>query len=223
MPFRRFFDRGAKHESPVVDEPSAAEAEAPEEEIELAEEESDSDETYTDEEGAPEDAAEVDWFARAAAILPTGASTGSKRLEALYGDASAAGPTHFVSASGCRFVDPLGQTYIDCTMALGAVALGYAEVRVQRADGAHDQLDVTRLEELNRGEPALDVDIGALEVFGGRRRGELLCGRDPARGVAGGEMQLIQPEQCGLREVQRRMLGGGNHDGGVHPVEYVVR
>ena len=133
MPFRRFFDRGAKHEAPVVDESSAAEAEAPEEESELAEEESDSDETYTDEEGAPEDAAEVDWFARAAAVLPTGASTGSKRLEALYGDASAIGPTHFVNASGCRFVDPSGQTYIDCTMALGAVALGYAEVRVQQA------------------------------------------------------------------------------------------
>ena len=122
MRHRHPSSRILRHETELVDE-----------ETELVDEETESDETYTDEEGAPEDAAEVDWLARAAAVLPTGASTGSKRLQALYGDASADGPTHFVHASGCRFVDPSGQTYIDCTMALGAVALGYAEVRVQRA------------------------------------------------------------------------------------------
>jgi glutamate-1-semialdehyde 2,1-aminomutase len=81
----------------------------------------------------PEEASDVDWRARAARSLPTGASTGSKRPEALYGNAEATGPTHFVRAVGCRVVDAEGATYIDCTMALGAVALGYAEPRVTQA------------------------------------------------------------------------------------------
>jgi glutamate-1-semialdehyde 2,1-aminomutase len=81
----------------------------------------------------PEDLADIDWRARAVRALPTAASTGSKRAEALYGDAQADGPTHFVRALGCRVVDADGGTYIDCTMALGAVALGYAEPRVTQA------------------------------------------------------------------------------------------
>lgn len=75
---------------------------------------------------------DVDWRARAAAIIPGGASTGSKRPEALYGLA-ASGPTHFVSASGCRLVTAGGTELLDCTMALGAVALGYADEAVTRA------------------------------------------------------------------------------------------
>jgi len=133
MPFRRFFDRGTKRESPVVDETSSDSVEAIEEESEQTEEEPDELEAGAEVEGAPEDAAEIDWLQRAVAILPTGASTGSKRVEALYGDESAIGPTHYVNANGCRVVDPSGNTYIDCTMALGAVALGYAEARVQQA------------------------------------------------------------------------------------------
>jgi glutamate-1-semialdehyde aminotransferase len=133
MPFRRFFDRGQKRESPVVDESSSDETESPEEES--APTEDDGEWTDADEQavGDPESAAAINWLERAAAILPTGASTGSKRVEGLYGDASAVGPTHYINASGCRFVDPSGQTYIDCTMALGSVALGYAEMRVQEA------------------------------------------------------------------------------------------
>ena len=133
MPFRRFFDRGAKRESPVVDETSSDETEATEEELDAGDGDSDDLETTTEDDGAPEDAAEVNWLGRAQAVLPTGASTGSKRVEALYGDTSAIGPTHYVNANGCRVVDPSGNTYIDCTMALGAVALGYAEARVQQA------------------------------------------------------------------------------------------
>ena len=75
----------------------------------------------------------IDWRARANAVLPTGASTGSKRAEALYGSADAAGPTHFLRANGCRVHDADDNVYIDCTMALGAVALGYAEARVTQA------------------------------------------------------------------------------------------
>ena len=84
-------------------------------------------------EASPEEAGSIDWRARAAQVLPTGASTGSKRVEALYGSADAIGPTHYSQAVGCRVIDVEGNQYIDCTMALGAVALGYAEPEVTRA------------------------------------------------------------------------------------------
>ena len=85
--------------------------------------------------GPPEDVAVRSWRERAAAVLPTGASTGSKRPSALYGDddSTADAPTHFVSASGCRVRDVDGESFLDCTMALGAVALGYAEPSVTQA------------------------------------------------------------------------------------------
>jgi glutamate-1-semialdehyde 2,1-aminomutase len=133
MPFRRFFDRGAKRDAPTVDDESSAEEIEAEEEIDSADDESESAEEYAGDEGAPEDADEINWRERAIAVLPTGASTGSKRAEALYGSADAIGPTHYVSASGCRLLDSAGRSYIDCTMALGAVALGYAEPDVTRA------------------------------------------------------------------------------------------
>ncbi|MGH7690950.1 MAG: aminotransferase class III-fold pyridoxal phosphate-dependent enzyme, partial [Gemmatimonadaceae bacterium] len=73
------------------------------------------------------------WTARAAAVIPGGASTGSKRPLGIYGTDTPAAPTHFVHASGCHVVADDGETYVDCTMALGAVALGYAEPNVTRA------------------------------------------------------------------------------------------
>ena len=85
------------------------------------------------EESPPEGAAAVDWRARASAILPTGASTGSKRTESLYGNPDADAPSNFVRASGCTVWDADGNEYLDCTMALGAVALGYAEPNVSNA------------------------------------------------------------------------------------------
>jgi glutamate-1-semialdehyde 2,1-aminomutase len=95
------------------------------------------DEAGTDEgveaEAAPEESDAVDWRARAAQVLPTGASTGSKRPEALYGSSDAVGPSHFARSVGCRVIDVEGNEYIDCTMALGSVALGYAEPEVTRA------------------------------------------------------------------------------------------
>lgn len=120
MPFRRFFDRGAKDApkpsadvaAPTVDE--TPEDEAPERVIDA---ESD----------------DADWRTRAQAVLPTGASTGSKRVAALYGSPDAIGPTHFSQAVGARVVDVEGNEYVDCTMALGSVALGYAEPNITRA------------------------------------------------------------------------------------------
>jgi glutamate-1-semialdehyde 2,1-aminomutase len=84
-------------------------------------------------ESAPEQSDAIDWRSRAAQVLPTGASTGSKRAEALYGSPDAIGPTHFAQSVGCRVIDVDGNEYIDCTMALGSVALGYAEPEVTRA------------------------------------------------------------------------------------------
>ena len=74
-----------------------------------------------------------DWAARAAELLPTGASTGSKRPEALYGTTEPSGPTHFVRAAGCRIETADGSELVDCTMALGAVAIGYGEPKITRA------------------------------------------------------------------------------------------
>ena len=42
-------------------------------------------------------------------------------------------PSHYVRASGCRIWTADGRELIDCTMALGAVALGYAEAAVTMA------------------------------------------------------------------------------------------
>ena len=81
----------------------------------------------------PPIAPERSWRERAEAVLPTGASTGSKRAAALFGDTIADLPTHFQAARGARVTDVRGVEYLDCTMALGAVALGYAEPRVTRA------------------------------------------------------------------------------------------
>ncbi|HEY9479092.1 MAG TPA: aminotransferase class III-fold pyridoxal phosphate-dependent enzyme, partial [Gemmatimonadaceae bacterium] len=73
------------------------------------------------------------WRARAAAVIPGGASTGSKRPDALFGEDAEDVPTHFVSASGCRLLTAGGTELVDCMMALGAVALGYADEAVTHA------------------------------------------------------------------------------------------
>src|SRR5919109_5294615 len=73
------------------------------------------------------------WRPRAAAIIPGGASTGSKRPEALFGDRVGELPTHFARARGCRVETAEGRELIDCTMALGAVAIGYGDDVVTQA------------------------------------------------------------------------------------------
>jgi glutamate-1-semialdehyde 2,1-aminomutase len=76
---------------------------------------------------------ERSWAARAARVIPGGASTGSKRPAALYGREDGATPTHFVGAYGCRVVTAGGRELTDFTMALGAVALGYADPALTHA------------------------------------------------------------------------------------------
>ena len=90
-----------------------------------------------DVEGIPEGDPDVDldhqWRGRAADVIPGGASTGSKRATALYGESTEFGPTHFVRASGCHVTTAGGRTLIDCTMALGTVAIGYADETITRS------------------------------------------------------------------------------------------
>jgi glutamate-1-semialdehyde 2,1-aminomutase len=128
MPFRRFFDRGAKDASREAPPPPESNDESDTDESAESSYTSEADDDIT-----PEESNHTDWRARARGVLPTGASTGSKRAEALYGAADAIGPTHFAQAVGCRVVDPDGNEYLDCTMALGSVALGYAEPNVTHA------------------------------------------------------------------------------------------
>jgi glutamate-1-semialdehyde aminotransferase len=126
MAFSRFFGRGRDSAPPPSDETTSEP---------VGEEESGEPNASDDEDAPPEDADQRGWRERAEALLPTGASTGSKRFAALWGDdADDEGlPTHFVSASGCRLVAVHGTPYLDCTMALGSVALGYGEPRVSQA------------------------------------------------------------------------------------------
>jgi 4-aminobutyrate aminotransferase-like enzyme len=129
MPFRRFFERGAK-DAPPATAPAATDDEHSDEAAAVAGEEP---EETGEAEAIPAEQDEAGWRDRAAAVLPTGASTGSKRVGALYGADDAVGPTHYVRAIGCRVTDADGYEYLDCTMALGAVSLGYAEPNVTRA------------------------------------------------------------------------------------------
>ncbi|MGH7618829.1 MAG: aminotransferase class III-fold pyridoxal phosphate-dependent enzyme, partial [Gemmatimonadaceae bacterium] len=122
MPFGRFFGGGNKARATDTQPGKAAE-----------EDESPAEHESEQGEDVEVESDHSDWRARAAAVLPTGASTGSKRPQALYGGADAVGPTHFAQAIGCRVTDVDGNEYLDCTMALGSVALGYAEPNVTRA------------------------------------------------------------------------------------------
>src|SRR5690606_21575588 len=85
------------------------------------------------------DAEELRWQERAGAVIPGGTSTGSKRPEALFATGSEPGPTHYRVARGCRVVTAGGTELVDLTMALGAVALGYADPEVTRAVAAAAQ------------------------------------------------------------------------------------
>ncbi|MEP6836092.1 MAG: aminotransferase class III-fold pyridoxal phosphate-dependent enzyme [Gemmatimonas sp.] len=76
-----------------------------------------------------------DWRARAEDAVPGGSSTGSKRAAALYGSEAHDNrlPTHYERASGCALYTTEGVRLIDCSMALGAVAIGYADPAITRA------------------------------------------------------------------------------------------
>ena len=73
-----------------------------------------------------------EWRDRAERAVAGGASTGSKRPPTMFGTEHHDAPAHFVRALGCRVVTVDGATLVDCTMALGAVAFGYADDEVVR-------------------------------------------------------------------------------------------
>jgi len=56
-------------------------------------------------------------------VIPGFTSTASKRPDLLFGTGTP--PLRMVRAEGCRVWDDRGREYVDCIMALGAVALGY--------------------------------------------------------------------------------------------------
>ena len=78
----------------------------------------------------PAELPDATWAERARAVLPMGTSTGSKRREALWGATDADVPTHYLRANGCIITTADDRELIDCTMALGAVAFGYADETV---------------------------------------------------------------------------------------------
>src|SRR6185312_7986240 len=106
MPFGKFFDRGGKNAKPATeaarDDESAVDESADDTALDT-----ESDDGDTPEE-IPAEHDESTWLMRARAVLPTGASTGSKRVEALYGSSDAIGPTHFTRAVGAHVFDADG-------------------------------------------------------------------------------------------------------------------
>jgi glutamate-1-semialdehyde 2,1-aminomutase len=84
-------------------------------------------------EGAEDLDVDREWLDRAETIIPGGASTGSKRADALYGADAPVGPTHYTHARGCTIFTAGGGELLDCTMALGAVAIGYVDDMVTRS------------------------------------------------------------------------------------------
>jgi glutamate-1-semialdehyde 2,1-aminomutase len=115
MVFSRIFGKKPLDATPKLDGPTL-----PEPDLEPREEEDPSN-------------SHEDWLTRAQRVLVRGASTGSKRVDALYGESEDAMPTHFSRASGCHVETIDGAMLVDCTMALGSVALGYAEPQLTRA------------------------------------------------------------------------------------------
>jgi glutamate-1-semialdehyde 2,1-aminomutase len=66
-------------------------------------------------------------------MIPGFSSTGSKRPDAIFGPGAGAElPRRMIRSSGCRVWDNEGREYLDCIMALGAVALGYGHPAVNR-------------------------------------------------------------------------------------------
>ena len=120
MPFKRLF--GLKNGREPTPEP-----------VDADDDSGDGQEVLSPEEALDADGIDLDWRQRAADVIPGGSSTGSKRPAALYGPDSDRGPSHFVSAQGCRVTTPSGRSLVDCTMALGAVAIGYADEAVGRS------------------------------------------------------------------------------------------
>jgi glutamate-1-semialdehyde 2,1-aminomutase len=118
MVFSRFFNKSANTPPPSAD-------------ADVADDTTGDADLEAETEDAPPDHPDADWATRAARVIPGGASTGSKRPKTIYGDPGGL-PTHFVQAAGCHVITADGESLVDTTMALGSVALGYAEPQLTR-------------------------------------------------------------------------------------------
>src|SRR5215207_6254600 len=99
----RFFRRRDRER---VDSPPAGDTEPPDDEPGAADDADAGDDAWASaaHEDTDEDAL---WRDRASAVIPGGASTGSKRPDALYGEAGV-GPAHYTRARGCELVTASG-------------------------------------------------------------------------------------------------------------------
>jgi glutamate-1-semialdehyde aminotransferase len=143
-----FFKRTKPTPSPA---PAPAEPEAPVDEESVDEPEG---WDVVDVDDGEADDADQDWRRRAAAVIPGGASTGSKRPAALFGDDDETGPAHFVAATGYTVLAASERRYADFTMALGSVSLGYAEPSV--VESVVDAISRGSVSGLS---PALEVEV----------------------------------------------------------------
>lgn len=130
MPLGRFF-RGKQDPAPPDEASTPEEEDLPADAIDEDDDASDVPPEWDE----ASDEIDVSWRRRAADVIPGDSSTGSKSPASVYGAGNEQGPTHFVRASGCHLVTPAEVTLIDCTMALGSVAIGYGDERVMRAVG----------------------------------------------------------------------------------------
>jgi glutamate-1-semialdehyde 2,1-aminomutase len=134
MALGRFFRRQSPSTQSAEPEPTGdggaaePESQAPDEEREPL-----YDDAVEPEAQADVETIERSWRERARDAIPGGASTGSKRPVALYGEGNTEGPTHYARATGCHLITPGDTRLLDCTMALGSVALGYDDEAVTRA------------------------------------------------------------------------------------------
>ena len=124
-------------------------------------------------------------------------STGSKRPAAMFGDAPGTWHLRMVSSDGCRVRGDDGKEYLDCIMALGAVALGYGHPAVRSAvvDAVHrgaigpvSPVEEEGLaEELQRLMPHLErvrfLKTGAEAVAAAIRLARVFTGRDHVLGA----------------------------------------
>lgn len=175
-------------------------------------------ESDEDVEGVPEGDTpdpDAEWRERAAAVIPGGASTGSKRRKVVLG--SEEGPLHFSSAHGCRLTTPSGAELIDCTMALGSVAVGYGDERVMTAvgnalmqgvSGLSSTLEVALAERLCDivpcAEQALFLKSGGDAVSAAVRVARTYTGREHVIGCGYFGWQDWSSEAAGVPEAVRR-------------------
>ncbi len=127
-------------------------------------------------------------------------STGSKRPEALFGEGYDGPPLRMARSAGARVWDENGKEYLDFVMALGAVALGYADPAVNQA--AKDAVDRGAIGPL----PPVEEAALAAEL------GELFSGIEEVRFLKTGAEAVAAAVRLARTHTSReQVLGCGYH------------